>query len=836
MVVSQTVCPVCDGTEYVLRQGEYFCIMCNTQSQELGMETVMDDETIPLDVQGRNDAITIGKKSKNKGRKRNISEEVRWGTAEGLSWILRGWVDQLKDMGVDVEIAVIQLWSLYLRELKMGFERKGEEGLIGKENLRYRERWNLMGGPPGLLDFNTLAAYKKRRIKVEEEGVADEEEYGETLQDRRRRNKKRKSFYKKMSSVGESGGSEMSPSVCDGGVSSSGAESESEYSEGGFITEASTLSTMMERYFDRTEFFQNLANRNILFRHSGVEGAACLPTTLHMKQVAALITLAVIGRPNSTITIADMVRLFNSESLSWRSAPNFLPKSYNMVNGETTFFRGLDTFTTNMLAVLVFRLASFLHKKSVKHLYLAFSHHPWSKGSSKSPHTFKPILSRYLRDLCLPSALCKDITQCFKRLYLTTMTASLQPYLPKDKSMLWALNKFPLVSKRILALILLALKYHCGLDDQFEVYMAHNIDKMALMDKGSDVKYFDLLSWLRLSKLRLDLLMSSNHCLREQYQSLAHVGTPPLSLRALATKLRLEDQVNNNNWARNSTNTQKRFSELTKLMTELTVSVKPIENNNLCLDPLTENTQVVLRSGVTKPGVKKCMERLLSMTEGNMRVWYDRESCTLRNILKSNHGVPYYSDVRKKLEKKVKLVNNWIVTQHCPQGSRMNRMKTDRLFRRQKKVQFMEMISSGWNKKSKFHVPNPKVKAENFFLAKKVYWFAHHYTQKELTNGYTKTPVLIDKKLITEQLLNVVPSNFAWILKYFASYAHLPPLELLEELNEIEKLILVLDPQFFGLPMKLKPHRKLLPWKSGYVHVGPFKAAGGGEGGAGSQS
>ena len=61
MVVSQIVCPICDGTEYVLRQGEYFCIICSIQSQELGMETVMDDETIQLDVQGRNDAKTIGK-------------------------------------------------------------------------------------------------------------------------------------------------------------------------------------------------------------------------------------------------------------------------------------------------------------------------------------------------------------------------------------------------------------------------------------------------------------------------------------------------------------------------------------------------------------------------------------------------------------------------------------------------------------------------------------------------------------------------------------------------------------------------------------------------------
>ena len=40
-------CLVCDGTEYALRNGEYFCIVCNTQSQQLGTETVMDDDTVP---------------------------------------------------------------------------------------------------------------------------------------------------------------------------------------------------------------------------------------------------------------------------------------------------------------------------------------------------------------------------------------------------------------------------------------------------------------------------------------------------------------------------------------------------------------------------------------------------------------------------------------------------------------------------------------------------------------------------------------------------------------------------------------------------------------------
>ena len=47
-----------------------------------------------------------------------------------------------------------------------------------------------------------------------------------------------------------------------------------------------------------------------------------------------------------------------------------------------------------------------------------------------------------------------------------------------------------------------------------------------------------------------------------------------------------------------------------------------------------------------------------------MRVCYENEmdTCSLRNFLQTNHGVPIYSEFTKKTEKKVKLKKNWIVT------------------------------------------------------------------------------------------------------------------------------------------------------------------------------
>ena len=121
---SETICPACDGTEYVLRDGSYYCKFCNMQSQELGHETVMDVDAFNSMGGGRGDKTSISQKSKTSSKKhqkekertRRLLQGERWSTAEGYSWILRGWVLKLKeDMNIDVEIAVLQLWSLYLR-------------------------------------------------------------------------------------------------------------------------------------------------------------------------------------------------------------------------------------------------------------------------------------------------------------------------------------------------------------------------------------------------------------------------------------------------------------------------------------------------------------------------------------------------------------------------------------------------------------------------------------------------------------------------------------------------------------------------------------------------
>ena len=86
------------------------------------METVMDEETAGLaGGMAMCDSMSLGsrrsskKSEKERLRRRKMLEAETWTTAEAYSWVLRGWVIELKKMDIDVEAAVLQLWSLYLR-------------------------------------------------------------------------------------------------------------------------------------------------------------------------------------------------------------------------------------------------------------------------------------------------------------------------------------------------------------------------------------------------------------------------------------------------------------------------------------------------------------------------------------------------------------------------------------------------------------------------------------------------------------------------------------------------------------------------------------------------
>ena len=86
---------------------------------------------------------------------------------------------------------------MIVRELKMGFERRGEENCISHVNLHLREKVNIIGGPPGL---RLHTGIKRPRSISRPEEEEEEEEY--SLKKRRRHKKKQRDFFRTISEAG----------------------------------------------------------------------------------------------------------------------------------------------------------------------------------------------------------------------------------------------------------------------------------------------------------------------------------------------------------------------------------------------------------------------------------------------------------------------------------------------------------------------------------------------------------------------------------------------------------------------------------------------------------
>ena len=154
---------------------------------------------------------------------------------------------------------------------------------------------------------------------------------------------------------------------------------------------------------------------------------------------------------------------------------------------------------TTVMSALVWRMASFLPKQSDANQTIVLASSETRRESSRISSKFSTILSQILEDLSLPSHLNKEIRKTLKPLHLVNIATEISAFEPKDKR--WLDRKLPNVTKRILALILFALKFHFGLDDQFEVYHSHNIkllEGMKRIDGDKEEQFFDVLSWIRL--------------------------------------------------------------------------------------------------------------------------------------------------------------------------------------------------------------------------------------------------------------------------------------------------------------------------------------------------
>lgn len=118
-------CTICDGTEFEELDGLFFCLECQTQSQQV----VTESDVFNISKVGKR-SIRIKEekkkkeKSSQKGRRRVGNRP--WRSYEALTIILRKQLEQWQNLGADdiTTSVALRLWAKCLGELKIAFSKK----------------------------------------------------------------------------------------------------------------------------------------------------------------------------------------------------------------------------------------------------------------------------------------------------------------------------------------------------------------------------------------------------------------------------------------------------------------------------------------------------------------------------------------------------------------------------------------------------------------------------------------------------------------------------------------------------------------------------------------
>lgn len=108
---SQFKCEECDGNEYYIESGFYYCKECHTQAQEF-REAIFESQEATRGLTGSR----LSKKKENKRKK-----EGKISTYETYNYILLGLVNEVIAAGARKELrgVVKTLWFKYLEKLKV---------------------------------------------------------------------------------------------------------------------------------------------------------------------------------------------------------------------------------------------------------------------------------------------------------------------------------------------------------------------------------------------------------------------------------------------------------------------------------------------------------------------------------------------------------------------------------------------------------------------------------------------------------------------------------------------------------------------------------------------
>ena len=179
------------------------------------------------------------------------------------------------------------------------------------------------------------------------------------------------------------------------------------------------------------------------------------------------------------------------------------------------------------------------------------------------------------------------------------------------------------------------------------------------------------------------------------------------------------------------------------------------------------------------PRVKTAMQKLLDMPNFTLTL------CLIDDNLKKT----LFKTIQRggKSVKKVELKDNNV--------KRKSRCFDGNFETKRKREEFLFEMMHGRVKRSHHESVSRKSKgSESFNRVSPVYWFSGPLARTDRLEKMSD----VQRAAVDKHVLHNLPDNFSWCLQYFASYAQISNVSLLQELSDIENLILHLDKDYFG--------------------------------------
>ena len=188
----------------------------------------------------------------------------------------------------------------------------------------------------------------------------------------------------------------------------------------------------------------------------------------------------------------------------------------------------------------------------------------------------------------------------------------------------------------------------------------------------------------------------------------------------------------------------------------------------------------------SSPRVKTAMEKLLDMPNFTLtlRMIDDKVKRTL------------FSSVQRGV-KRVKLKNN--------RKEEIRQIRANSVTQTAKKRGefLLEMMHRRIKRSTHDSVTIKSKGSESFARVTPVYWFSGPLFRTDCLERFSP----VRQMALDKHVLHGLPDNFSWCLQYFASYAQISNVSLLQELSDIENLILHLDKDYFGYMRSTKQDR-----------------------------